>query len=261
MGRRLGAALVGTALIAAAVLEFSLGKHPFVAGTNTASAISPAVSIRGGETHCQLISRVPDGVSHVQLAVSEIQGPPGDLRIKLRERGRKAEFVGGRRLVPGADIIRLKEETRALHPASLCMHYFGTGQVVLTGERKRLPVSAAHAGGRRGGVAAVVFLRPGLTSWASRRDLIADRYANDQSGFTGRWSLWLAIVATVGAAGMSLWWLVFRLEPPAARTPRPRRPERPLAPPRPPRPAQSPPPARPTQPPPPPPREPFDPDG
>jgi hypothetical protein len=254
VGRRLGAALVGTALIALAVLEFSLGKHPSVAGTNTASAISPAVTIRGGETHCQVISRVPAGVSHVQLAVSEIQGPPGDLRIKLRARGRKAEFAGGRRLIPGADIIRLKHETRALHPASLCMHYFGSGQIVLTGERKRLPVSAAHAGGRRGGVAAVVFLRPGLSSWASRRDLIADRYANDQSGFTGRWSLWLAIVAAVGAAGLSLWWLVFRLEPAAPRTPAPPAPRAPS--PHPGRPLAPPPPP----PSPPPPREPFDPD-
>ena len=254
MARRLGAALVGTALIAVAVLEFSLGKHPSVAGTNTASAISPAVTIRGGESHCQLISRVPAGVSHVQLAVSEIQGPPGDLRIKLRARGRKAEFAGGRRLIPGADIIRLKHETRALHPASLCMHYFGTGQIVLTGERKRLAVSAAHAGGRRGGVAAVVFLRPGLSSWASRRDLIADRYTNDQSGFTGRWSLWLAVFAAVGAAALSLWWLVFRLgapvppaSPPGATSGPPS--TRPLSP-------------RPPQPPAPPPtREPFDPDG
>jgi hypothetical protein len=213
VGKRLGAALVGTGLIAAAVLAFSLGnQHPIVAGTNTASAISPAVTIRGGETHCQLISRVPAKVSHVQLAVSSIAGRPGDLRIKIRARGRKAEFAGGRRLIPGADIIRLKHETRALHPASLCMHYFGPGQVVLTGERKRLPVAAAHASGRKGGVASVVFLRPGLSSWASRRDLIADRYTNDQSGLTGRWSLWLAILAAVGAAALALWWLVFRLE-------------------------------------------------
>ena len=213
MSRRLGAALAGTALIAAAVLAYSLGKHPLVAGTNTASAISPAVVIRGGESRCQLIARVPAGVSHVQLAVNSIEGPPGDLRVKLRERGRKAEFAGGRRLVPGADVIRLKEPTRALHPASLCMHYFGDGQVILSGERKRLPVSAAHAGGRRGGVASVVFFRPGLESWASRRDVIADRYANAQAGALGRWSLWLAILAAIGAAALALWWLVFRLEP------------------------------------------------
>ena len=235
MGRRLGAALVGTGLIAAAVLAYSLGKHPFVAGTNTASPIAPAVVIRGGETHCQLSARVPGKVSHVQLAVSSIEGPPGDLRIKIRERGRKAEFVGGRRLVPGGDVIHLKHETRALHPASLCLHYFGSGQVVLAGERKRLPVAAAHAGGRRGGVASIVFLRPGLASWASRRDLIADRYANDQSGALGRWSLWLAIGAAIGAAALALWWLVFRLDPPPRiptrrdrppGTPTPPRPER-----------------------------------
>jgi hypothetical protein len=169
--------------------------------------------IHSGETRCQLSARVPAGVSHVQLAVSAIEGPPGDLRIKIRERGHKAEFVGGRRLIPGGDVIRLKKETRALHPASLCMHYFGRGQVILAGERKRLPVSAAHAGGRRGGIASVVFLRPGLSSWAARRDLIADRYANDQSGATGRWSLWLSILAAIGAATLALWWLVFRLEP------------------------------------------------
>jgi hypothetical protein len=211
--RRLGAALAGTALIAAAILAYSLGKHPLVAGTNSASAISPAVVIRGGETHCQVISRVPSGVSHVQLAVNSIEGPPGDLRIKLRERGQKAEFVGGRRLVPGGDVIRLKQPTRDLHPASLCMHYFGSGQIILSGERKRLPVSAAHAGGRRGGVASVAFFRPGLASWVARRDEIVDRYANDQAGALGRWSLWLAIAAAISAAALALWWLVFRLEP------------------------------------------------
>jgi hypothetical protein len=221
VGRRLGAAAAGIALIAAAVLAFSLGKHPLVVGTNTASPLSPSVVIHGGETHCQLISRVPAGVSHVQLFADTIEGAPGDFRVKLRDRTGKIQFAGGRRLVLGSDVIRLKQPTTALHPARLCMHYFGRGHVVLAGERKRVP-ETIHTGQRRG-VASILFLRPGLASWASQRDLIADRYANDQAGALGRWSLWLAIAAVIGAAALALFWLVFRLEPPrpVRRPPRP----------------------------------------
>ena len=67
MGRRLAAATAGTVLIAAAVLAFALGKHPVVAGTNTASPFSPALSVGSGETRCQLISRVPAGVAVVRV--------------------------------------------------------------------------------------------------------------------------------------------------------------------------------------------------
>jgi hypothetical protein len=213
MGRRLAAATAGTVLIAAAVLAFALGKHPVVAGTNTASPFSPALSVGGGETRCQWSSRIPAGVTHVRLVIGAIQGPPGDLRIKIRAATGSTQFAGGRQVVPAGDVIKLKQPTTALHPARICMHYFGMGRVVLSGERKRAPGAARFPGGRRRGVASIVFLRPGLSSWASRRDLIADRYANDQAGALGRWSLWLAMVAAIGAAGMALWWLVFRLEP------------------------------------------------
>lgn len=213
MGRRLAAATAGTVLIAAAVLAFALGKHPVVAGTNTASPFSPALTVAGGETRCQPISRVPADVTHVRLVIDAIQGPPGDLRIKIRATTGSTQFAGGRQVVPAGDVIKLKQPTTALHRARICMHYFGTGRVVLSGERKRAPGAAKLPGGRRRGVASIVFLRPGLSSWASRRDLIADRYANDQAGALGRWSLWLALVAAIGAAGLALWWLVFRLEP------------------------------------------------
>lgn len=212
MSRRLAAAIAGTVLIAAAVLAFSLGKHPVIAGTNSASPISPALVIQGGETKCQLISRVPANASHVRLAIASIAGPPGDLRIKVRGTTEPApEFAGGRKVIPGGDVIKLKRPTKALHPAGLCMHYFGTGHIVLSGERKRVPPAFNTSAVVRRGSASVVFLRPGLTSWASRRDLIADRYANDQAGALGRWSLWLAVCAAIVAAGLALWWLVFRL--------------------------------------------------
>jgi hypothetical protein len=111
-------------------------------------------------------------------------------------------------VAPAGFVIRLESKTRALHPARICLTYSGPGELTLAGEAKRLP-RAIH-GAPKGGVASVVFLRPGLVSWASRRHQIADRYANSQVKPFGAWTLWVAALVAIGAALMALCWVVLR---------------------------------------------------
>jgi hypothetical protein len=209
MKTRLVAGTAGAALIGAAVLAFSLGKHPVVAGTNSAAPISPAFPIESGQTRCQSVSRVPADVSHLRVVLTAIHGPPGDLRVRITTEPGQVSVTGGRRVKPAGLVIRMKSPTTPLHPARICMHYFGQGRVILAGERKRV------RDGRRLGVASVVFLRPGLESWAGRRDVIAERYGNAQVGAVGGWALWVAVAAAVVAAALALLWIVFRLDAPA----------------------------------------------
>ena len=64
------------------------------------------------------------------------------------------------------------------------------------------------AKGEKQGVASVVFLRPGSSSWFAKTGAIADRYANSQTGITGGWSLWLAVLFAIAAALLGLWSVV-----------------------------------------------------
>ena len=104
MRTRLAAATAGAVLIAAAVLAFSLGKHPVIAGTNSAAPLLPALRIPSGQTRCQTVSRVPPGATHVRVVVSTIAGPPGILQVRIGgpQQGRAA--VGQGRL--GLDTAR-----------------------------------------------------------------------------------------------------------------------------------------------------------
>jgi hypothetical protein len=211
MRMRLAAAAAGAVLIAAAVLAFSLGKHPVVAGTNTVSPVFPAFSAASGGTQCQLVSRVPAKASHVRLVVTSFQGERPVVQVKLTDRHGAVATSEMREAVPGGLVLPLRERTRAAHPANLCISSRGDGKVVFAGEEKRLPDGDA-SNALRGGVASVAFLRPGSSSWAARRDLIAERYANSQSGALGEWSLWTALAFAVIAFAFALWWLVFRPE-------------------------------------------------
>ena len=73
-------------------------------------------------------------------------------------------------------------------------------------------------GGARGprvekqGVASAAFLLPGSASWFSLTGTMADRYANSQTGLTGGWSLWLAVLLVLAAAGLGLWAVVMPRE-------------------------------------------------
>jgi hypothetical protein len=211
MRTRLAAAAAGAVLIAAAVLVFSLGKHPVVAGTNTVSPVFPAFSAASGATQCQLVSRVPAKASHVRLVVTSLKGERPVLQVRIVDRHGQVAISEKRQAILGGMVLRLRERTRAAHPANICISNRGDGRIVFAGEEKRLPDGAGPSQ-PRGGVAGVTFLRPGTPSWAARRDLIAERYANSQAGTLGEWSLWTAVAFAVIAFALALWWLVFRLE-------------------------------------------------
>jgi hypothetical protein len=213
MHRRLAAATAGAVLIAVAVFAFSLGKHPVIAGTNTAAPLLPALQIQSGETRCQDVARVPPDATHVRVVVSSITGRSGVLQVRIVAPDQGRAVVGNRRLGPAGQVIRLDSPTRTLHPARVCLHYSGQGQIVLAGERTRVRSERVVGGPVKHGVASLVFLKPGLVSWASRRSVIAERYANSQADPFAEWTLWVALLAAIGAGLLALWWVAFRLEP------------------------------------------------
>ena len=214
MGRRLAAAAAGIVLVVAAVLAFLHGKHPVVAGTNTAAPVIAAIPLSGDETRCQAVSRVPARTSHVRVVVDSMVGPAGRLRVTIYGPGRLFAAKGGTRVNPGGVVIPLVRRTTGLHPGTLCLSYLGQGRVVLAGERKRVPRQYALPGEERRAVASVVYLRPGLSSWGARREVIVERFGNAQAGSFGGWSLWAAGALALAAALLALWWLIFRLELP-----------------------------------------------
>jgi hypothetical protein len=219
MRRRLAAAAAGAVLIVIAVLAFSLGKHPVVAGTNTAAPLYAALELPRGEARCQTVSRVPAGATHLRVVVTSVTGPAGRLHVNIAPtEGGQVAVAGRKRVRPAGLVIRLERKTRAVHPATVCMTYLGRGRMILAGEIKRVPPREAAPGEPERGVASIVFLQRGLSSWASRRDTIAERFDNAQPGFVGGWSLWAAALLAVAAAVTALWWMVFRLEP-LTRTP------------------------------------------
>jgi hypothetical protein len=73
-----------------------------------------------------------------------------------------------------------------------------------------VPGAAKGPQAQKQGIASVVFLRPGSASWFSQTDEIADRYANAQTGLTGAWSLWVAILFVIAGALLALWAVVRR---------------------------------------------------
>jgi hypothetical protein len=212
MRRRLAAATAGAVLIAAAVLAFSLGKHPVIAGTNSTAPLLAAVPIQPDETRCQTVARVPANATHVRVVLFDVGGQPGELKLTIS--GANGPVTAGRgRIGLGGRVIQLRSPTRALHPARVCMHYIGRGHLFLAGEKKRVAHRGTVGRTRKRGIANLVFLRPGLASWASRRNVIADRYANAQAHPFGAWSLWVAMLSVAVAVLLALWLVVFRAEP------------------------------------------------
>ena len=209
MRRRLAAGIAGAVLIAVSVLAFSLGKHPVVVGTDNVAPLLPAAGLPNGVTRCQPVARVPAGATRVGVVTSSLTGRPGRLQVSIR--GTHGESLSGTGPAGTAGfVIRLNSKTQPLHPAQICLRYSGPGELTLAGEGKRVPGPATTNGAQKGGVASVMFLRPGLTSWASRRHQIVARYANSQVKPFGTWTLWVAALAAIGAALMALCWVVLR---------------------------------------------------
>jgi hypothetical protein len=207
---RLAAAAAGGLLIAAVIAGFALSNNPQVAGTTGVEPVRPSVVLDAGVQQCQALSRVPRGADRMRLLVTYVTGGARELNLQVTDpRGRIAEGA----LVPaspGEKVIELRPLTRAGHRATLCFSNPGEGQIIIGGDTKRVPGAAKGPQAQKQGIASVVFLRPGSASWFSQTDEIADRYANAQTGLTGGWSLWMAILFVIAGALVALWAVVRR---------------------------------------------------
>jgi hypothetical protein len=203
MTTRWAAAVTGALLIAASVSAFALARHPPVAGTNSVGPLSPQVWITARKPFCQRVSRVPAGADRVRVVVAAMT-PKAD-RMGLTVRGQNGSIAAGNapRIRPGPLLFRLRPETHAVHPGSVCISNPGHGAVLLLGEMKRPPGSRV-----RTPAVSLAFLRRGSASWLSETGSIAGRYANAESGAGGGWALVLAIIAAVGGAVLAFWWVV-----------------------------------------------------
>jgi hypothetical protein len=205
MRSRLAAAAVGAILIAAAISAFSLSSHPVIAGTNAVEPVQPTAWESDRSQQCRTLSRVPPGADRVRILVTLITGGARDLQVSIVDAAGSIRASGVHGVKLGENVVKLSPRTRAAHPASLCLSNPGPGQIVVAGEDKRI------GGGKdseKKGVASVIFLRPGSSSWIARTGTIADRYANAQTGATGRWSLWVAALVAAAAALLALWSVV-----------------------------------------------------
>jgi hypothetical protein len=210
MRRRLVAGAAGVIVIAAAVLAFALSSNPTKAGTNTVEPAVPSVFLGREAQHCQRISRVPADANRVQVIVTRLTEGARRLRVEIDVRGRPVSS-GTQQVVPVVNRIRLHPHTPAAHRARICFSNPGKGRIAISGGPKRLPGARGKNGEKRP-VASVIFLRHGSASWVSQTGVIADRYANAQTGPLGGWSLWAAALIAIAAAALAIWSLVFRPE-------------------------------------------------
>jgi hypothetical protein len=210
MRTRLAAAAAGTLLIAAVIVAFALSSHPVVAGTSGVEPVRPTLFLGGGTPEkCQALSRVPRGADRMRLLVTFLEGGARHLHVEISD---PDGMVAAGDLAPariGERLIRLRPMTRAAHGATLCLSNPGPGTIVVGGDAKKARESAnGQRQAEKQGVASVAFLRPGSSSWFAQSGTIADRYANSQTGITGAWSLWLAVLLAVAAALIGLWSVV-----------------------------------------------------
>jgi hypothetical protein len=204
MRTRLAAAAAGGLLIAAVIAGFALSSNPPVAGTTGVEPVRPSVVLDAGVQQCQALSRVPRGADRMRLLVTYLAGGARELQVEISDpRGRIAEGA----LVPasaGERVIELSPLTRAGHRATVCFSNPGQGQIMIGGDTKRVPGAAKGPQAQKQGIASVAFLRPGSSSWFAQTGTIADRYANAQTGITGGWSLWVAVVFAIAAGLVAL---------------------------------------------------------
>ena len=109
-------------------------------------------------------------------------------------------------------MVSLHPRTRAAHRARLCFSVPGQGRIVLGGDLKRQRGSAKGPDAQKHVIAGALFLRPGSESWLAQTGTISDRYGNSQTGITGGWSLWLAVLCAVAAVLFGLWAVVWQPE-------------------------------------------------
>jgi hypothetical protein len=210
MRTRLAAAAAGTVLIAAVVVAIALSSHPVVAGSSGVEPVRPSVIVNSGARQCQALSRVPRGADRLRLLVTFVTGGARDLHVKVADpRGTVAKGD----LEPassGERLIELHPRTRAAHRADLCFSNPGQGTIVIGGDLKRVRATPKGPHAQKQGVASAIFLRPGSSSRFAQTGKIADRYANSQTGITGGWSLWLAVLFAIAAGLLGLWSVLMR---------------------------------------------------
>jgi hypothetical protein len=223
MRLRLGAMVAGALLIAAAVLAFSLARHPVVAGSNEVEPLYDTVFLRDGVKYCQQLPSLPAQTSGLQVRVTRRSGSARALDVVVvGPRGRLAR-APATRAVTGELTIRLDHATpdHGIRHAGVCFTNPGGGEIVLAGETKRctprdtrrgtsapcLHPSQKPAGERYRWLVGVRFLHSGSTSWLSRAGLILDRFGLAQAGWFGTWAAWLAAALAAAAVALALWWL------------------------------------------------------
>jgi hypothetical protein len=211
MTRRLAAAALGAALVLGVFLAYSLDERPVEAGSNRVAPFYAALPLPSGTQRCQSLTHVPAKASRVRLIGAVEPAEASAIRVSVLDPSGVNTKGTKKDLHSGALGIRLKRTTRYAARGRICFANLGTGRIVLAGEDKR--VRGSPVTGRRRGVPSVVFFRSHLSTWASRRDVIAERFANAQPGAFGGWSLWLAVLLAAAAVGLALWWLILRLEP------------------------------------------------
>jgi hypothetical protein len=206
---RLAAAAAGALLIAAVIAGFALSSNPPVAGTSRVEPIRPSVGVNAGTPQCQAVSRVPRGADRIKLVVAYVEGGAKNLRVEITDRGVPVTIGVLKPARAGEQLIRLHPRTRPANRATLCFSVPEQGQIAIGGDTKRIRGSVKGPEAHKQQVASLVFLRPGSASWFSQTDTIADRYANAQSGLTGAWSLWVAILFAIAAGLIGIWSVVW----------------------------------------------------
>jgi hypothetical protein len=212
MTRRLAAAIAGAVVLIGVLYAYSLDERPMVAGSNSVAPFYATLPLPSGAVRCHGISRIPAKANRVRVIATAVPETHGTLDVQLQDPSGKIAKGVKKNIDRGALVIRLNRLTRPTHRAKICFANRGDGRIVLSGEDKRLKGSRGARGERRG-VPSVVFLRPRVSTWGARRDLIAERFANAQPGAFGGWSLWFAVALLAVAVTLAFWWLIFRLEP------------------------------------------------
>jgi hypothetical protein len=208
MRARLAAAAAGCLLIAAVIIAFSLSSRPIIAGQSAVEPRRPSLFLTAGAQECQTLSRLPAGADRIKLLVTYVTGGARDLHVDLYDRGGRMTSGDLIRATPGERVIRLRQRTRAAHGASLCFSNPGQGEIIVGGDVKRVPARPKGKKVEKRLIASAILLRPGSSSWFAQTGAIADRYANSQTGLTGAWSLWAAVLLLIVVALIGVWSLV-----------------------------------------------------
>jgi hypothetical protein len=204
MRARLAAAAAGTLLIAVVIAAIALSSHPVVAGTTRVEPARPSGFLSAGTRQCQVLSRLPADADRMKIVVSSVTGGAHRLDVEISD---QRGLLAAGDLEPartGERLIKLHPRTRAAHRARLCFSNPGPGQITFGGDVKRFPGTPKGKKVEKGLIASAIFLRPGSASWLAQAGTIAERYANSQTGITGAWSFWAAVVFAIGAALLGL---------------------------------------------------------